>query len=60
MKKSLVTLLLCAACNPVNQSAPPPKPSVIVVGQLIDRTGSIATPSWGESIRWRSSTPIRV
>jgi ABC-type branched-subunit amino acid transport system substrate-binding protein len=51
MKRPLAALLLCAACNPMPQPPPPPRTSVIVLGQLIDRTGSIATPSWGESIR---------
>ena len=51
MKKSLFALALCAACNPSPQAPSASKTSVIVIGQLIDRTGSIATPSWGESIR---------
>src|SRR5947207_3327655 len=28
-----------------------PKPTVVRIGQDLDRTGSIATPSWGDSIR---------
>src|SRR5205823_7086318 len=51
MKKSLFALALCAACNPSPQAPSASKTSVIVIGQLVDRTGSIATPSWGESIR---------
>ncbi|HYZ90333.1 MAG TPA: ABC transporter substrate-binding protein [Myxococcales bacterium] len=51
MKRLLLALLFCAACNPMPQPPPAPRASVIVLGQLIDRTGSIATPSWGESIR---------
>src|SRR5438477_11255491 len=46
----LVVLTLAAACKPA-ADAPSGKGSVIVLGQLIDRTGSIATPSWAESIR---------
>ena len=51
MKRPLLVLVLCVSCNPAPQSAQAPKTSVIVIGQLVDRTGSIATPSWGESIR---------
>jgi ABC-type branched-subunit amino acid transport system substrate-binding protein len=52
MKRILVALLLCAAaCKPAVEARQSPKGSVIVIGQLIDRTGSIATPSWAESIR---------
>ena len=51
MKRPLLALVLCVSCNPAPQSAQAPKTSVIVIGQLVDRTGSIATPSWGESIR---------
>jgi ABC-type branched-subunit amino acid transport system substrate-binding protein len=38
-------VLAAAGCNRQ------PKPSVVRIGQDIDRTGSIATPSWSESIR---------
>jgi ABC-type branched-subunit amino acid transport system substrate-binding protein len=52
MKRIPFALLICAAaCKPGADAAPAPKGSVIVLGQLIDRTGSIATPSWAESIR---------
>ena len=52
MKRILVALVLCAAaCKPGVEARQSPKGSVIVIGQLIDRTGSIATPSWAESIR---------
>jgi ABC-type branched-subunit amino acid transport system substrate-binding protein len=40
------TLMACAACK---QQAP--KAATVVLGQVIDRTGSIATPSWSDSIR---------
>jgi len=52
MKRILFALLICAAaCKPGADATSAPKGSVIVLGQLIDRTGSIATPSWAESIR---------
>jgi ABC-type branched-subunit amino acid transport system substrate-binding protein len=52
MKRWLFALALCAACNRSPQAPQATvRTSVIVLGQLIDRTGSIATPSWGESIR---------
>ena len=53
MKRILLALIACAvACKPATDgSSAAPKGSVIVLGQLIDRTGSIATPSWAESIR---------
>jgi ABC-type branched-subunit amino acid transport system substrate-binding protein len=38
-------LLACAACKEG------PKASTIVLGQVIDRSGSMATPSWADSIR---------
>ena len=38
-------LLACAACKEA------PKSSTIVLGQVIDRSGSMATPSWTDSIR---------
>lgn len=48
--RSLRTALLClAACSSAKQE--PPRASVVTIGQLIDRTGSMATPSWGDSIR---------
>ena len=37
----------CAACK--QQEAP--KTATLTLGQVIDRTGSIATPSWADSIR---------
>ena len=48
MKNSIgivASLLACAACKEA------PKASTIVLGQVIDRSGSIATPSWADSIR---------
>jgi ABC-type branched-subunit amino acid transport system substrate-binding protein len=39
-------LIACAACK---QQAP--KTATVVLGQVLDRTGSIATPSWTDSIR---------
>jgi branched-chain amino acid transport system substrate-binding protein len=51
MKKSLFALTLCISCNPASRAPVAPKTAVFVIGQVIDRTGSIATPSWGESIR---------
>ena len=52
MKRILFGLAFCAAaCKPAAEAPQAPKGSVIVLGQLIDRTGSIATPSWAESIR---------
>jgi ABC-type branched-subunit amino acid transport system substrate-binding protein len=39
-------LIACAACK---QHAP--KTTTVVLGQVVDRTGSIATPSWTDSIR---------
>ena len=52
MKRILLALAFCAAaCKPSGDAPQSPKGSVIVLGQLIDRTGSIATPSWAESIR---------
>jgi len=47
----LVVLTLAAACKPAADAPSSGKGSVIVLGQLIDRTGSIATPSWAEAIR---------
>src|SRR5262245_33922089 len=52
MKRFLLALITCAAaCKPAADAPSAPKGSVIVLGQLIDRTGSIATPSWADSIR---------
>lgn len=39
-------LIACSACK---QQAP--RTATVVLGQVIDRTGSIATPSWTDSIR---------
>jgi len=41
-----LALLACAACN---QEAS--RTATVNLGQVIDRTGSIATPSWADSIR---------
>src|ERR1700674_4721687 len=49
MKNSIriaAALLACAACKEA-----PKAPSTIVLGQVIDRSGSMATPSWADSIR---------
>src|SRR5262245_26098250 len=52
MKRIFLALMICAAaCKPAADAPSSAKGSVIVLGQLIDRTGSIATPSWAESIR---------
>src|SRR5690349_8087893 len=52
MKRICFVLALCAAaCKPAADAQQSSKGSVVVLGQLIDRTGSIATPSWAESIR---------
>src|SRR5881275_1626878 len=41
----LSALLATAACKGE------PKQTVVRIGQDLDRTGSLATPSWGDSIR---------
>jgi hypothetical protein len=41
-------MVLFAACKSAEQA---PKPAVIHIGQDLDRSGSIATPSWSESVR---------
>ena len=41
-----IAILACAACK---QEAA--KTATVTLGQVIDRTGSIATPSWADSIR---------
>jgi ABC-type branched-subunit amino acid transport system substrate-binding protein len=52
MKRIVFVLAFCAAaCKPGAEAPQGPNAPVIVLGQLIDRTGSIATPSWAESIR---------
>jgi ABC-type branched-subunit amino acid transport system substrate-binding protein len=43
-------LLAAAACKSE------PKPTVVRIGQDLDRTGSLATPSWGDSIRVAANT----
>src|SRR5438552_5920823 len=42
---AIAVLLACAACK--DEAAV----TTITIGQVIDRTGSIATPSWSDSIR---------
>ena len=42
----VAALVACVGCK---QEAP--KTSTILIGQVLDRTGSIATPSWADSIR---------
>jgi len=46
MARVAVALVLCAACKPEGA-----KTVTVNIGQVIDRTGSIATPSWADSIR---------
>jgi hypothetical protein len=46
MARVAVALLLCAACKQEGTQS-----STVNIGQVIDRTGSIATPSWSDSIR---------
>jgi len=45
-----------AACKTAPEPPATPRTAVIVLGQDIDRTGSIATPSWADSIRLAVST----
>ncbi|MFL5413210.1 MAG: ABC transporter substrate-binding protein [Myxococcales bacterium] len=47
MRRALIVSALLAAVACKRE----PKPSVVRIGQDIDRTGSIATPSWSDSIR---------
>src|SRR5436853_2419956 len=42
-----VAIAVCASCKQEDA----PKTATITLGQVIDRTGSIATPSWADSIR---------
>ena len=52
MTRFLCAVAVCAtACKPAADSQQTAKSTTIVLGQLVDRTGSIATPSWPESIR---------
>ncbi|MGZ6125976.1 MAG: hypothetical protein ACXWLR_13500 [Myxococcales bacterium] len=44
---AVAAIFACAACK--QQEAP--KSATVTLGQVIDRTGSIATPSWADSIR---------
>lgn len=44
----VVAMLTGAACK---NGTPAPTASTIALGQVIDRSGSIATPSWADSIR---------
>ena len=44
---AVAVVAACAACK--QQEAP--RTATITLGQVIDRTGSIATPSWADSIR---------
>lgn len=46
-----IAAALFAACLACKQEQQPSKPATITIGQVIDRTGSIATPSWADSIR---------
>ncbi len=54
MKRIYCLLLVMTSCK----SSEPPAPAmpVVVLGQVIDRTGSMATPSWADSIRLAVST----
>src|SRR4051812_33942473 len=47
MRRALIVSALLAAVACKRE----PKPSIVRIGQDIDRTGSIATPSWSDSIR---------
>src|SRR5207245_1297216 len=52
MNRLLCLAVVClAACKPASEPPTAHGTSVIVLGQDIDRTGSIATPSWADSIR---------
>src|SRR5205807_9321691 len=44
-RSATAALLACSACK--DEAAV----TTITIGQVIDRTGSIATPSWSDSIR---------
>lgn len=46
-----IAVVAFAACLACNKQQDPPKTATITLGQVIDRTGSIATPSWADSIR---------
>ncbi|GAC1540748.1 MAG: hypothetical protein NVS2B9_07840 [Myxococcales bacterium] len=48
-RRALISaVFLLVGCKAAQQ---PPKVAVIRIGQDLDRTGSIATPSWSESVR---------
>jgi ABC-type branched-subunit amino acid transport system substrate-binding protein len=51
MMRGIVVVAAIACLAGCKEAAPPPQPLVIRIGQDIDRTGSIATPSWSDSIR---------
>jgi branched-chain amino acid transport system substrate-binding protein len=48
MRTALLAAVLLAACKSAEK---PPKTAVILIGQDLDRTGSMATPSWSEAVR---------
>jgi branched-chain amino acid transport system substrate-binding protein len=55
MRSLCVLLLGATACSSPGQQQPA-RTAVITIGQVIDRTGSIATPSWADSIRLAAGT----
>src|ERR1700693_1115137 len=54
MKRICCLFLVLTSCK--SSEPPAPAKSIVVLGQDIDRTGSMATPSWGDSIRLAVST----
>ena len=54
MKRILCFSLVLTGCK--SSGRPAPAISVVVLGQDIDRTGSMATPSWANSIRLAVNT----
>jgi len=54
MKRILCLFLGLTGCKSDKPSAP--ATSVVLLGQVIDRTGSMATPSWASSIRLAVNT----
>ena len=54
MKRICCFLLVMTSCK--NGEPPASAMPVVVLGQVIDRTGSMATPSWADSIRLAVST----
>jgi ABC-type branched-subunit amino acid transport system substrate-binding protein len=54
MKRICFLFLVLTSCK--SSKPPAPAMSVVVLGQDIDRTGSMATPSWANSIRLAVNT----